>query len=148
MTATETEQIAHILIEFTLPGSTEVIGERFAHSDVLDSFLSANRAADIRRITHVTQGEVGFDYVISEVADKIMTEIRDDMKTPFPWGKQIPRDVASFSELHDYCDANDYLIDAMPMEDVTWDVYVTAGNIVCNLVDRKIKAGELKDNEL
>ena len=37
---------------------------------------------------------------------QIMNEIRSDMREPFPWGKQIPRNVGSFSLLHDYCDAN------------------------------------------
>ena len=36
------------------------------------------------------------DTGISGYADAIMAEIREDMKAPFPWGKQIPRDVASF----------------------------------------------------
>jgi hypothetical protein len=50
---------------------------------------------------------------VSEYADKIMAEIHGDMQKPFPWGKQIPRDVGSFSALHDYCDANEYVLEAM-----------------------------------
>lgn len=49
-----------------------------------------------------------------DYADAIMAEIHDDMRAPFHWGKQIPRNVGSFSALHDYCDANMYLIDAVP----------------------------------
>jgi hypothetical protein len=42
-----------------------------------------------------------------------MAEIHNDMREPFPWGKQIPRDVGSFGNVHDYCDANGYL-DVIP----------------------------------
>jgi len=48
---------------------------------------------------------------VREQAAAIMAEIHDDMRKPFPWGKQIPRNVGSFSALHDYVDANQYLID-------------------------------------
>jgi hypothetical protein len=50
---------------------------------------------------------------ISALADKVMAEIHKDMRKPFPWGKQIPRNIGSFSGLHDYCDANEYLIDVL-----------------------------------
>jgi hypothetical protein len=51
---------------------------------------------------------------VSAYADAIMTEIHHDMETGFPWGKHLPRDVGSFSHLHDYCDANEYLLNAVP----------------------------------
>jgi hypothetical protein len=44
---------------------------------------------------------------------RIVAEIHGDMRQPFPWGKQIPRDVGSFSALHDYCDANEYILQVM-----------------------------------
>ena len=44
---------------------------------------------------------------------QIMNEIHGDMREPFPWGKQIPRNVGAFSLLHDYCDAN-MLLDVDP----------------------------------
>lgn len=44
-------------------------------------------------------------------AAAILAEIHNDMRERFPWGKQIPRNVGTFGHLHDYCDANCYLID-------------------------------------
>src|SRR5215472_7542234 len=55
---------------------------------------------------------------ISEYAGKVMEEIHRDMQQPFPWGKQIPRNVGSFSALHDYCDANEYLLAIEPGDNV------------------------------
>lgn len=51
---------------------------------------------------------------VGKLADLIMAAVHEDMQQPFPWGKQIPRDVGSFSALHDYCDANDYLLEYIP----------------------------------
>jgi hypothetical protein len=48
---------------------------------------------------------------ISEYADKIMTEIDGDIKAG-----HVPATVASFSELHDYVDANDYALEAAPFD--------------------------------
>jgi hypothetical protein len=50
---------------------------------------------------------------VEQYADAIMKCITDDMLKPFPWGKQIPWDVGSFSAVHEYCDANEYVIDVM-----------------------------------
>jgi hypothetical protein len=51
---------------------------------------------------------------ISDYADEIMAEI-DDMIAE-GWtnssGEPVPADLASFSQLHEYCDANDLLIEA------------------------------------
>jgi hypothetical protein len=84
---------------------------------------------------------------VSRYADRIMAMIREDMERPFPWGRQIPRDVASFSELHEYCDANDYLTQAK----VPWGADPGAGedgvemvNVVCAEVARRLEAGELR----
>jgi hypothetical protein len=53
-----------------------------------------------------------------EYADIILAEIHHDMNTPFPWGGTIPRDVGSFSRLHDFVDANMYVADAV---DADWE---------------------------
>jgi hypothetical protein len=53
------------------------------------------------------------DRTVDQWADVIMADILADMRQPFPWGKQIPEDVPGFSELHDYCDANVYLLNRM-----------------------------------
>jgi hypothetical protein len=44
---------------------------------------------------------------ISEYADRIMAEIDGDIQAG-----HVPATVASFSELHDHVDANEYLTDA------------------------------------
>ena len=46
---------------------------------------------------------------ISDYADKIMAEIDADIQAGL-----VPATVASFSELHDYVDANDYALGAVP----------------------------------
>jgi hypothetical protein len=76
-------------------------------------------------------------------ADRIMAMIAEDMKQPFPWGKRFPPEVTSFSELHDYCDANDYLAQA----GVPWGTDPGAGedgaemvNMVCAEVTRRLEA--------
>lgn len=51
---------------------------------------------------------------VNRYADAIMVEIHKDMRDGFPWGgEKIPPDVGSFARLHDYCDANDYVIGAL-----------------------------------
>jgi hypothetical protein len=84
---------------------------------------------------------------VSRYADRIMAMIREDAERPFAHGKQVPRDVASFTALHDYLDANDYLIQA----GVPWGTDPGAGedgaemvNAVCDEVSRRLKAGELR----
>ena len=77
----------------------------------------------------------------SQYADKIMTKIHEDMNQPFPWGKQIPRDVGSFSELHDYCDANCYLLDLIPQgENGMDDTWTELVNKVSAEVDSRLAA--------
>ncbi len=79
---------------------------------------------------------------VSRYADQIMAMIREDMR-PFPDGKQVPPDVANFTALHDYLDANDYLIQA----GVPWGTDPGAGeegaemaNAVCAEVSRRLEA--------
>jgi len=84
---------------------------------------------------------------VSCYADRIMAMIREDMEGPFPHGKQVPRDVASFTALHDYLDANDYWVQA----GVPWGTDPGAGedgaemvNAVCAEVSRRLEGGELR----
>lgn len=54
---------------------------------------------------------------ILQYADEIMAAIHEDMENPHfrnSKGERMPRDVGTFSELHDYTDANMYLIDFIP----------------------------------
>jgi hypothetical protein len=109
----------------------------------------------------------------AEYAEQILAEIHQDMERPFPWGKQIPRDVGSFSCLHDYCDANDYLIDGIPFDGPectcpknrslqedhsetcaaqgpayaeAWDAYTDLCNEVTDIVDRRLAAEAIELN--
>jgi hypothetical protein len=84
---------------------------------------------------------------VSHYADRIMVMVREDMERPLPNGKQVPRDVANFTALHDYLDANDYLTQV----GVPWGTDPGAGddgaemvNAVCGEVSRRLKAGELR----
>lgn len=77
-------------------------------------------------------------FMVGAYTYRIMRQIHDDMRHPFPWGKQIPRDVGSFSGLHDYCDANEYLIDAVPKNKMLDDEWVKLLNDVSDAVDRKL----------
>lgn len=54
---------------------------------------------------------------VTEYADKAMTMIDADIASG-----QVPATVRSFSELHDYVDANEYL------EDVPWGTDLPGGN--------------------
>ena len=78
---------------------------------------------------------------VTMYADRIMSEIHDDMAGPFPWGKQIPRDVGSFSNVHDYCDANGYL-DAIP-GDISSDAWNDLANAVLDECDRRLASEAL-----
>lgn len=92
-------------------------------------------------------------------ADVIMGMIRADMAQPFAWGAQIPADVPDFSALHDYCDANEYMLQGIPadaepcdctyghVDGCTWDDYMAFSADVCNMVDARIRAGELAATE-
>jgi hypothetical protein len=79
---------------------------------------------------------------VSLYAERIMAMIREDAER-----SQVPRDVASFTALHDYLDANEYLIQA----EVPWGTDPGAGkdgsemvNVVCDEVSRRLEAGELR----
>jgi hypothetical protein len=71
-------------------------------------------------------------------ATAIMAQIDEDIRDGFSWGKQIPADVGSFSLLHDYCDANMYLLDGVPQGDMSWDAYMDLLNEVCCEVDARL----------
>jgi hypothetical protein len=77
---------------------------------------------------------------VGEYADEIMAQVHADAERSFPWGKTIPADVGSFSELHEYCDANCYLLDAVPQGTLDWDVYMALCNAVSDEVDRRLAA--------
>ena len=105
---------------------------------------------------------------IAAYADTVIAAIRKDMAEPFPWGDQIPADLPGFADLHEYCDANDYLMEAVPYEgpecdcpfnrslqpghsddcstqDTShWEQWITVTNDVSAEVDRRIKAGVLR----
>ncbi len=63
-------------------------------------------------------------------ADRVIAEIRADIAAGL-----VPATVASFAELHDYVDANTYSGLTDPAD----------ANIITDAVDRRIKAGELRD---
>lgn len=79
---------------------------------------------------------------VGEYADKIMVMIRADIASGM-----VPADVGSFSELHDYCDANGYALQAMP-EDIVLSFSDEGCSALVNAVldecDRRIRAGELR----
>ena len=62
----------------------------------------------------------------SEYADKIMAAIDVDIQAGL-----IPATVASFSELHDYVDANDYALEAVPFTAPLCTCERTMGNPAC-----------------
>lgn len=79
---------------------------------------------------------------VNKHADWIMNEIRKDQASG-----QVPRDVHSFSQLHDYVDANDYLMQASEQillagdedpgpEPYNQDAHL---NAVADEVDRRLK---------
>jgi len=53
----------------------------------------------------------GSGNTVTGYADKIMALVHRDMADGL-----MPRDVGSFSGLHDYCDANMYALDVIPEE--------------------------------
>ncbi len=70
---------------------------------------------------------------IGEYADKIMTAIDSEIKAGF-----VPATVASFSELHDYSDANEYLTEAGYLWENT-DESRAFVNAVEGEVDRRLR---------
>jgi hypothetical protein len=68
-------------------------------ADMLGTYL-LNCVPPRRRSSMTTPGNTQ----ISAWADRIMTQIDEDMASG-----QVPPDAASFAELHDHVDANDYL---------------------------------------
>lgn len=102
---------------------------------------------------------------VDKHADTVMADIADDIRTQEglpgfeqPGGfKRIPDDVPDFSTLHDYRDANMYLLDNVPFDDPwiegdettrephesAWAAYMDLLNAVADECDRRIRAGEL-----
>lgn len=83
------------------------------------------------------------------LSEKMMQEIIADVVAG-----QVPRDVVSFSQLHDYVDANCYggteslMGDGEPVwaqHDLSLDEVCDICNLAMDLVDRWIKAGGLKN---
>jgi hypothetical protein len=70
--------------------------------------------------------------VIARTVDNAKTLILDDISAGM-----IPSTVASFSELHDYVDANEYLID----DSLTFDELVEVAEAASEILDKWIKAG-------
>jgi hypothetical protein len=63
---------------------------------------------------------------ISQYADMIMGLVDADMRLG-----RIPATVASFSELHDYVDANDYALEVIPRDAApSWDAWMELANDV------------------
>ena len=63
---------------------------------------------------------------ISVYADMIMAEIDGDIRSG-----HVPATVASFSELHDYVDANDYALEAAPFSGPSCTCVRTTDNPGC-----------------
>lgn len=69
---------------------------------------------------------------VDEIASHVLTEIGRDIDL-----ERVPRDVRSFSELHDHVDANDYLVDLAPIGD---SVDADANLALCNAVTDIVNA--------
>jgi len=112
--------------------------------------------------------------LIQRYAGEIMIEIHDTMSSDWrnSKGERMPADVGSFSGLHDYCDANMYLLDGIPYEPascdcdaqtrlhdgfgsdhedgcavyVAWNAYMELCNEVSDEIDRRLRAEALALN--
>jgi hypothetical protein len=75
------------------------------------------------------------------VADEIMVDIDADIDAGMTssCGERIPLDVDDFG-LHDYCDANTYLIDHLGEQITTWhtDAEAEQANALCNAITDEI----------
>jgi hypothetical protein len=69
---------------------------------------------------------------VSQYADEIMTSVHEDMASGI-----MPRDVGSFSEMHDHTDANMYLAEVYP-EYTGSDADNDLLNAVSDEVDRRL----------
>ena len=78
--------------------------------------------------------------LINNCADEIMREIHNDMESDYrnSKGERMPADVGSFSELHDYCDANMYLIDFVPETKVKCDCKAPAAYAPVDITDSPV----------
>jgi len=87
---------------------------------------------------------IGFATIRNQVArgaDAVLADIHADMGAG-----TVPRDVGSFSGLHDHVDANCYLIDRLPGEGGADgdDDHLALANLVSDEVDRRLAAEALK----
>ena len=78
---------------------------------------------------------------VAEYADEIMRMIEHDMTEGFEWGEKLPRDVGSFTALHNHCDANDYVAEAMGRIALDFDSEEsgTLVNAVTDEVDKRLR---------
>jgi hypothetical protein len=95
---------------------------------------------------------------ISGYADKIMAEVGKDIAAGW-----MPATVSTFSELHDYVDANDYALEAVPFDGPActcvrtmdnpgcacahydaWCAYMEYLNVIEAEVDRRLRTMPLK----
>lgn len=78
--------------------------------DAIEEYdIVAHRVAPL--LAKVVAALAGSPDAVDLLARRIVTEVRDDMHTGFAHGKTIPPWVSTFGQLHDHCDANDYLQD-------------------------------------
>lgn len=75
---------------------------------------------------------------VNTYANQILAEIRHDIGTG-----QVPVTAASFSELHEYVDANEYLIAIFGENLALDDAQLAFENEILNEVDTRIKQGAL-----
>lgn len=81
---------------------------------------------------HGDDGETCSDYY----ADSIMAEIDHDISIG-----QVPATVASFAELHDHVDGNDYALQCIPQDAAgCWDEWMELANEVEAEVSRRLAA--------
>lgn len=80
-------------------------------------------------------------WTAEEIAERIKAEVVEDVR-----GGRVPADVATFSELHDYVDANDYFDlggDDCPL-DPGREEDCTVLNAASSIVDGWLWSGGLK----
>jgi hypothetical protein len=88
-------------------------------------------------------------YDVLRWAEQVLEAIHDDMSSSSyvnSQGDPIPRDVGTFSQLQDYVDANTYLLDFVPQNDLSWDDYMEIMNEVADVTDVWLRAEALALN--
>jgi hypothetical protein len=71
---------------------------------------------------------------LGQFTDEVMRVIDDDIREGV-----LPADAATFSDLHDHVDANDYLLDAAGMATPTDDDGLELPNAISGEVDRRLR---------